>query len=417
MVTKFAATRPVEGPWALPKGWRWERLGNVCRPTEKGSPASRFTGSFRYTDVGGIGEGVEAKVVPVAEAPSRARQFVRPGDTLFSGVRVNLRRTILAKPEMTDVASTAFSVLSPGSEIEPAYLFRWMTSDFLVNSLIPLQRGSQPPAVLDDDVRAQPIAVPPPGIQRSIVARIDELFAEIDDGEAALALVRHDLETWRKALLKAAVTGELTAHRRGHPKGRQNRRTRRFSELVEIKSGFAFKSAEYGQGSIPLIRIADVAGDEVRVSGANARMPDYHLRESASFLVQNGDILLTLSGSVGRSATYRSAEPALLNQRVCRIRCRDDSGLLPDYAQLFLSAMEQVIAAMGYGGSQANVSPKQIADLPIVVPEEDEQLEILQCVDNHMAERDLAAATQALTETSKILRQSILAAAFRGELA
>ena len=48
-------------------------------------------------------------------------------------------------------------------------------------------------------------------MQRAIVARIDELFTELDDGEAALARARADLGTWRKALLKAAVTGELTA--------------------------------------------------------------------------------------------------------------------------------------------------------------------------------------------------------------
>lgn len=42
------------------------------------------------------------------------------------------------------------------------------------------------------------------------MARIDELFTEIADGEAALARARADLDTWRRALLKAAVTGELT---------------------------------------------------------------------------------------------------------------------------------------------------------------------------------------------------------------
>ncbi len=40
--------------------------------------------------------------------------------------------------------------------------------------------------------------------------RIDELFAEIAEGEAALERARQGLDTWRRALLKAAVTGELT---------------------------------------------------------------------------------------------------------------------------------------------------------------------------------------------------------------
>ena len=54
------------------------------------------------------------------------------------------------------------------------------------------------------------IPVAPLPEQRRIVARIDELFAEIAEGEAALERARQGLDTWRRALLKAAVTGELT---------------------------------------------------------------------------------------------------------------------------------------------------------------------------------------------------------------
>ena len=46
--------------------------------------------------------------------------------------------------------------------------------------------------------------------QRRIVARVDALFAEIAEGEAALAAARKGLDTFRRALLKAAVSGELT---------------------------------------------------------------------------------------------------------------------------------------------------------------------------------------------------------------
>ena len=54
------------------------------------------------------------------------------------------------------------------------------------------------------------IPIAPLPEQRRIVARIDELFAEIAEGEAALQRARQGLDTWRRALLKAAVTGELT---------------------------------------------------------------------------------------------------------------------------------------------------------------------------------------------------------------
>ena len=46
--------------------------------------------------------------------------------------------------------------------------------------------------------------------QRRIVARIDALFAEIAEGEAAIEEARKGLDLFRRALLKSAVTGELT---------------------------------------------------------------------------------------------------------------------------------------------------------------------------------------------------------------
>ena len=55
-----------------------------------------------------------------------------------------------------------------------------------------------------------PVPLAPLAEQRRIVARVDALFAEIAEGEAALAAARKGLDTFRRALLKAAVTGELT---------------------------------------------------------------------------------------------------------------------------------------------------------------------------------------------------------------
>jgi type I restriction enzyme S subunit len=55
-----------------------------------------------------------------------------------------------------------------------------------------------------------PVPLAPLAEQRRIVARVDALFAEIAEGEAALAEARKGLDIFRRALLKAAVTGELT---------------------------------------------------------------------------------------------------------------------------------------------------------------------------------------------------------------
>ena len=202
-----------DGPWNLPETWVWARLGDVSRPPGRIDPARQLEGYFRYIDLSAVDDGkvTQPQSLRVAEAPSRARQPIQAGDTLLSCVRVYLRSNAFVPGELDgSVASTAFCVLRPGEAIDPRYLFWFVHSRKFTETLIPLQRGNSPPAVLDDDVRNQFMPIAPLAEQRRIVARIDELFTDIADGETALCRARDDLNIWRRALLKAAVTGELT---------------------------------------------------------------------------------------------------------------------------------------------------------------------------------------------------------------
>ena len=54
------------------------------------------------------------------------------------------------------------------------------------------------------------IPIPPANEQQRIVAKIDELFSELDAGVASLKRAKALLKKYRQAVLKAAVTGELT---------------------------------------------------------------------------------------------------------------------------------------------------------------------------------------------------------------
>jgi len=214
----MAAVDPIDGPWDLPEGWEWQRLSAVSDVPERGDPRAKFASAFSYLDVSGIDQGrLSPRVIPVADAPSRARQILQANDSVISGVRIYLRNFALIEEGGPDVASTAFCVLRPRPKIDPKYLFYWVGSDQFIQRLLPLQRGNSPPAVLDADIRDQPIPVPPLAAQRRIVTRIQGLLSEIEEGESALAEARARLDTYRKSLLNAAVAGALTYDwRRAH---------------------------------------------------------------------------------------------------------------------------------------------------------------------------------------------------------
>ena len=59
-------------------------------------------------------------------------------------------------------------------------------------------------------MRRIPIPVAPIGEQHRIVAKIEELFSNLDAGVAALKRAKANLKRYRAAVLKAAVEGKLT---------------------------------------------------------------------------------------------------------------------------------------------------------------------------------------------------------------
>lgn len=112
----------------------------------------------------------------------------------------------------TIIASTEWIVFPVCPIIDPKYLKYFLTTErvrqYLSRNVSGV--GGSLMRVNAHTVGAAEMPIPPLPEQRRIVARIDELFAEIAEGEAALERARQGLDTWRRALLKAAVTGELT---------------------------------------------------------------------------------------------------------------------------------------------------------------------------------------------------------------
>ncbi|HAT6933091.1 TPA: restriction endonuclease subunit S [Legionella pneumophila] len=71
--------------------------------------------------------------------------------------------------------------------------------------------GSGQPFITLKTAKEKEICLPPLNEQRRIVAKIEELFSELDNGIAALKTAREQLKVYRQAILKHAFEGKLTA--------------------------------------------------------------------------------------------------------------------------------------------------------------------------------------------------------------
>ena len=202
------------GESELPNGWTWTTVGEITTPVEKVKPRERPDSEFIYLDISSINNSKNKITKPKnyigADAPSRARQLVHANDVLFSTVRTYLKNIALV-PEIYDgqIASTGFSVLRCRDRFSPKFLFYYTLTDDFISALSNLQRGTSYPAVRDSDVREQIIPLAPFNEQKRIVAKMEELFSQLDAGMAELRRVQANLARYKASVLKAACEGRL----------------------------------------------------------------------------------------------------------------------------------------------------------------------------------------------------------------
>jgi type I restriction enzyme S subunit len=200
---------------AAPNSWTSTTVGEVTLPIDKHRPEDEPTHEFRYVDISSIDNSsnrvVEPKLVLGRDAPSRARQVVRAGDTVLSTVRTYLKNTAIVPPDLDGAtASTGFSVLRPDPDrVEPRFLFYRVLDQGFVERLSEKQTGTSYPAVRDRDVRAMAFSYPALDEQRWIVETIEEQFSRLDAGVESLRRAKRSLPRMRASVLKAATDGGL----------------------------------------------------------------------------------------------------------------------------------------------------------------------------------------------------------------
>jgi len=180
----------------------------------------------------------------------------------------------------------------------------------------------------------------------------------------------------------------------------------------KILNGYAFKSEEYVESGLPVIRIGDIR--PVIILDSCKRVPSSYLEEYSEFRIQKGDILLALTGAtIGKSTVYDLDEPALLNQRVAVVR--PQNGIIQRYLRyiIFSHFFRRHIDLECEGGAQENIGKEEIGRFSVSMPSMKEQTAIANYLDRKTAQiDDLIAKKQKLIdlldeEKTAIINQAV----------
>lgn len=383
---------------------------------------------IRYVDIGCVGRGrlVEPpRTLRFADAPSRARRLVKPGDTIISTVRTYLR-AVWAVEEPTDdlVVSTGFAVIRP-SGIDPGFL-RWVIeSDTFVEDVVARSTGVSYPAITPSELASIKIAVPSPSQQRRIAWFLDAEAARIN------ALIEAKQQMITVASHKAATCIDLVFHGDrvrtapdGVPVGLGTWPMAWLGAVALVQSGLTIHGARRFDGEtvdLPYLRVANVQDGQIVTRTMKVVPVDEAMIQRHRLL--SGDVLMTEGGDpdkLGRGAVWKGEiDPCLHQNHVFAIRT-DPSRLLPEFLALltrttYARAYFEMTAVKTTG--VASTSATKIAAFRVPVPPIEEQGAVVDRIQRAL--QPLAVLTTTLSRQIELLkerRQALITAAVTGEI-
>lgn len=449
----------------LPNGWAWATLDQLAKGRSQSVDPSKYRSEkFELYSIPGFDSGSPEYLA--GEEIGSTKQLVGEGDVLISKINPRINRVWLVGKgkKLRKIASTEWIVFPRNDCVDGKYLKCFLRQHAVRNFLATNVSG-----VGGSLMRVKPstfdgyrIPIAPLSEQRRIVEKIETLFAELDKGEESLRQVQVLLARYRQSVLKAAVTGELTADWRAQRAGqlehgrdllarilkarRENWQGRGkykepvepdTSNLPELPDGWVWATVEQVIDSarnglskkptstpngFPILRISTVRPMSVDVTDIRY-YPASNVSEVELFWVEKGDLLFTrYNGStrlVGVCGQMREESPVLYPDKLIRVRLVD-RGAFACFVEMAWNTGETrnyIASRIKTTSGQQGVSGTDIKAAPFPLPPFEEQRLIAGRVQEAF-ERIEALEASCVSEMNRstTLRQSILKDAFSGRL-
>ena len=255
--------------------------------------------------------------------------------------------------------------------------------------------------------------------QKLITEQIDIVFSKLDKLKEKVQEVLDSFENRRAAILHKAFSGELT--KKWRDTNNIDFSSWEIKSISSICNSLTYGTAKKSNtsGTIAVLRMGNLQNGEI---DWNDLVFSNDKDDIEKFSLTKNDVLFNRTNSaklVGKTSIYRGECPAIYAGYLIKMDYKKDviTGEFLNYAMNTNKAKEYCNRVKSDGVNQSNISAKKLGNFSIPVPSLLEQQEIVRILDDLLAkEQQIKDAAEAVLAQIELLKKSILAKAFRGEL-
>lgn len=415
-----------EQPYEVPENWVWVRLGAIAEIVTGGTPSKKhpeyYGGNFPFYKPSDLDQGrltYDASEYLSEEGKNVSRIIPKNSTAVCCIGSIGKCGYLMCE------GTTNQQINSAIPKINSLCLYYYLCTENFVQDLLSMASATTIAIVNKSKMESCAFPLPPLSEQQRIVERIEELLAKLDEAKERLQEVADSFAVRKAAILHNAFTGELTKQWRWEngvsDESWEEITWGSFIEKIEAGKNWNALGRPPKNGEFGVVKVSAVTWGEFLEDESKTCTEESQWNEEKRISV--GDFLFSRANTiqlVGNCVIVKDVKRKLmLSDKILRVslseRVYDFFALWYTRTSSYRKQIESV--ASGNQDGMRNISQNNMKMIIFPLPTLPEQHEIVRLIDDLLARERAAqqAAEQALASID-LMKKSILARAFRGEL-
>jgi len=410
-----------EQPYEVPENWVWVRLGAIAEIVTGGTPSKKhpeyYGGNFPFYKPSDLDQGrltYDASEYLSEEGKKVSRIIPKNSTAVCCIGSIGKCGYLMCE------GTTNQQINSAIPKINSLCLYYYLCTENFVQNLLSMASATTIAIVNKSKMESCAFPLPPLSEQQRIVERIEELFAKLDEAKERLQEVAESFAVRKAAILHKAFTGELTQQwRRENGVSDESWEEKKLGEVGSWLGGGTPSTSreEYWEnGNILWITSKDMKS--AVIEDTLMKVNEIGVKNSSANYIEKPALLVVM-----RSGILRRTFPVAMVKKPFTVN-QDLKAIIPDKDDLeflywmLLSNEQRILdTCMKNGTTVESINSNALKNLTFKCPTLSEQHEIVRLIDDLLArERKAQQATEQALASIDLMKKSILARAFRGEL-